>query len=459
MNSTPNPVHSFNNSSLNNSNITTNSPSNSTNSNHNTLKSKHKNLITLSTLNIRGFNDKTKLTSLLNNITNDRTIICCSETKNTQHSPLPTKMNNKTIISSLPNSSASNGASIILTKSITNHIFKTFSLNEFWCAIHLKFKPKVDIIIISCYLPHDPTPRKKAVKSLRDFIRQHTNKHIIIAGDFNSFPNSAPSINAPSPSFKKQIYKYLHNFTDIAKATNKELNFTHFTNTSASRLDQIWITNDLASKILSYKVSDQFAIQTDHKQVTAILDWFEYKPERISFSTKTYQFHKATKEQILSMQETIKLTITTTPNLSWEALNITVKNALDANIPKRDQTNPTRPNRILQKYTLALKSIKKAIHNIKNNKTHQKLSPLATETLHSISINPPSLKSLRKAQKILLKEKLIKTREIIINEIQANIEKNYLRFWAKPKASLKKALGDLKPSLDLSILADNDQLY
>jgi exonuclease III len=256
MNFTSNPIYSFNTFIPNNPNNITNFPLNPTNSTHNISNSNYKNLITISTLNVRGFNDKTKLTSLLNNITNDRSIICCSETKNTQHNPLPTKMNYKTIISSIPNSSASNGASIILTKSITNHIFKTFSLNEFWCAIHLKFKPKIDIIIISCYLPHDPILRKKAVKSLRDFIRQHTNKHMIIAGDFNSFPNSAPSINALSPPFKKQIYNYLHNFTDIAKATNKEHNFTHFTNTSASRIDQIWITNNLASKILSYKVSD-----------------------------------------------------------------------------------------------------------------------------------------------------------------------------------------------------------
>src|SRR6266487_2103815 len=119
MNSTPNSIHSFNNSPLTYSNNNTNSLLNPTNPTHNTLKSNHKNLITLSTLNIKGFNDKTKLTALIDNITNEKTILCCSETKNTLHSPLPTKMKNKTIISSISNSSASNGASIILTRTVT----------------------------------------------------------------------------------------------------------------------------------------------------------------------------------------------------------------------------------------------------------------------------------------------------------------------------------------------------
>ena len=105
------------------------------------------------------------------------------------------------------------------------------------------------------------------------------------------------------------------------------------------------------------------------------------------------------------------------------------------------------------------KSVKKEIYNIKNKKSTQKLTPFANLILQKISKNPQSLQNLRKTQRILIKEKIAKTRDSIINELQLGIEKNYLRFWEKPKNTLKKALGDLKPSLDLSILSDGEQLH
>jgi len=418
----------------------------------------YKNLITISTLNVRGLNQKEKLRALADNITSERAVFCCSETKCTESNPLPRKIKDKTIISSKPSTSASNGACIITTRPITNHIFNTFSTDEFWCAIHLKFKPKANIIIISCYLPHDPNLRKRATKSLREFIRAQSKFHIIIAGDFNSYPKSSPSINAPSPAFKRNIYRYLHNFVDTAKVTNKETQYTHITPTSASRIDQIWITKDLASKILSYKITDQTAIPADHKQLTTILDWFEYKPERISFTTKAFQFHKATKEQIQGMQEDIELTCATLNNPSWETLNTIIKKAMEANIPRREQTKSSRPTHKFDKISLAIKSIKKAVHNFKHNNPSQNLTPLAANTLKKISSSPYSLKSFRKAQRILTHERMVKLRDRILLELQEGVKQNYQRFWSKPKSALRRALGDLKPSLDLSILSDNDQL-
>ncbi|CAG8672434.1 15453_t:CDS:1, partial [Acaulospora colombiana] len=68
-----------------------------------------------------------------------------------------------------------------------------------------------------------------------------------------------------------------------------------------------WITSNLASKILSYKVQEQMAIISDHKQVTIILDWFKYKPNRICFNTNIYQFKDATPENIKGFKEDIEL--------------------------------------------------------------------------------------------------------------------------------------------------------
>src|SRR4051812_12863473 len=102
---------------------------------------------------------------------------------------------------------------------------------------------------------------------------------------------------------------------------NKEHLYTHIISSRASRIDQLWISRNLASKILSYKVFEQMAIPTDHKQVTTVLDWFEYKPSRVFFSIKVYQFHEATKEQVQALQDNIELSCLTTSNSSWETLN------------------------------------------------------------------------------------------------------------------------------------------
>ncbi|CAG8775344.1 3189_t:CDS:1, partial [Acaulospora morrowiae] len=71
------------------------------------------------------------------------------------------------------------------------------------------------------------------------------------------------------------------------------------------------------------------------------------------------------------------------------------------------------PNKFLQKYILAIKSLKRLIHNIQNNKNPSKLSPFATEVALKISKNFMSLKTLRKVQRIVLQEKYAKEKEYI----------------------------------------------
>jgi exonuclease III len=417
-------------------------------------------LLTISTLNVQGLNQKGKLIQLTNSINNERAIFCCSETKTTITNPLPKKTNTFTIISSIPNQSASSGACIIISKAVTNHIFNTYSTNPYWCAIHLKFKPKIDLIILSCYLPHDNDSRKIATTSIHNFLNEHKKKHIIITGDFNSFPKNTPSINAQTTSFKRNIYrhKFFFDSVDIAKTVGKENHYTHFTSTSASRIDQIWISKDLASKVLSFKTFEQTVISSDHLQLTTILDWFEYKPNRIQYSTKTFQFNKATKEQLQSMQEDIDLKCSIITKPSWDSLNTIIKKAMEANIPIRMQTNSRKPRKN-HKFHDAIKSIKKSLTNIKKNSNQPlNLHPLA-KTIHSkITDKQHSLKSLKKTMKLLIKEKQTMANEEILIELKNNIKKNYQRFWEKPKNALKNALGDLKPSLDLSILSDGDQL-
>jgi len=225
------------------------------------------NLINISTINVRGLNSPEKLHSLTLDLANSRSIICCSETKNNIFKPLSNHSNTHTIISSKPSNSAKNGASIIIGKDISDHIYQTYSYNEFWCSAHLKFRPKIDCIITAIYLPHDNDERKLAVQSLTSHLKkfQTSKYHHIIAGDFNTYPQNSPAINAPTTNSKRKIYKQLSTWIDVAKATNKDRDYTHITPTSASRIDQIWISKDLANKIIDVKTFQSDKIITDHK--------------------------------------------------------------------------------------------------------------------------------------------------------------------------------------------------
>jgi hypothetical protein len=96
--------------------------------------------------------------------------------------------------------STKNGASIILSKKFSNHIFKVISTNEYWCSIHLKFKPKVDLLVTAIYLPHDPKERSIALKSLKIYLETaDSNMHQVLARDFNTYPLNTHSVNAPQP--------------------------------------------------------------------------------------------------------------------------------------------------------------------------------------------------------------------------------------------------------------------
>ena len=241
-------------------------------------QSRVKNLINISTINVRGAGDRAKIYSLCQNLRNKRSILCSTESKQSKVYPLSKKTLNNIIISSEPSVNAKNGTFIIVGEDLGHHIFETKAVNEYWCAIHLKFRPRVNIIITCLYLPHDKKERKIALNSFKDHIKSYKNNaHHIVAGDFNSYPYNSPAINAPTTYLKRKIYTFLRNWIDCTEVTNSTDKYTHVTQTSSSRIDQIWITAGLASKILEYRVLECNSIIMDYKEVHIVLDWFEYK--------------------------------------------------------------------------------------------------------------------------------------------------------------------------------------
>ena len=131
-----------------------------------------------------------------------------------------------------------------------------------------KFKPKIDLLITSIYLPHDPRERETAILSLTKFLREHNNKQHVLCGDFNTYPVYAPAINASTTRQKRKIYNFLRTWIDVAKATNQQKNFSHITKTSMSRIDQIWTSSTLAQRIIDYKCHTQSIINSDHNALS-----------------------------------------------------------------------------------------------------------------------------------------------------------------------------------------------
>jgi exonuclease III len=137
------------------------------------------------------------------NFVNERTILCCSETKLRKDSKLPNNLFRRSII--YGNSSTSkNGTAIILGKDISPHLFQIIEVSEYCLSISLKFKRKTNIILTSVYLPHDQKERNIAIKQLQSMVKlaQQKNYHHMIMGDFNSYPKSSPSIQASTSNFK-----------------------------------------------------------------------------------------------------------------------------------------------------------------------------------------------------------------------------------------------------------------
>jgi hypothetical protein len=301
------------------------------------------------------------------------------------------------------------------------------------------------------YLPHDKKEKRIASKFLYQSIRDASIQklHHIILGDFNSYPKDSPSIGASTTSDKQSIYKYLNNYIDISHHFGKN-NYTHFTSTSASRIDQVWVSKNLASKVIWYKVSECDTIPTDHRIVSIKLDWFEFK------KTKTiYKFNikKTSQKNLTNFTKDVELWISASPPTTWEEFNNLIKTSMDKFI-KKTKVNISRKSR----YTIAektlriqTKKINKAMKHLKRNKTLYKLDDDLLSLYHNTNHNTNlSIQGLRKLKRLLIKEGLAQAHQELLEEYHHNLKTIVEDFYNKPKNYINRALGTIKPKLDLS---------
>src|SRR6185369_518876 len=109
----------------------------------------------------------------------------------------------------------------------------------------------------------------------------------------------------------------------------------------------------------------------------------------------------------------------------------------------------------ITKITHAIKNTKKAHSKIKNNKP-TKLFGLAATWNNKLNQGIISLPSLNKLLKVMIIEKIHKLSLHNSEQIYDTLIENVQRFWQKPNKFIKKALGNLNPSLDLSLLKNSN---
>jgi len=290
-----------------------------------------KNLLSLSILNTQDVDLVTKLTNLANSI-DESSILCCVETKLKNNDYYPSHINGRSLIHGKSKISARNGTSIILGSKLNTHLSQILSTSKYCSSIVLNFKGKNNILISSLYLPHERNERKKAVNELQVAIKFASKQklHHIIAGDFNTYTKESPSINANTSSFNRSVYNHLGSYIDIGYKFDKK-SYTHITSTSASRIDQIWISKNLATKVIWYQVQDNDVINSDHQLVSIKLDWFEFNNIKPVYR---FKLEKTSNENIKNFTESLDVWASSTSQSSWEGFNSITKRYMEKFIKK-----------------------------------------------------------------------------------------------------------------------------
>ena len=274
-------------------------------------KSKNNNLnsLKIGSLNTRGLNEPTKLKCLLQYTTdNNYSIFGLSETKIKTSSQ--THYKSKHFITNWSsNESSKAGVALIINNELYKHHFKTTSFNGYIISAFFKFKPKITLCITQTYIPHDKTNKQLTLNKLKELIQQNqSNNYIhIIIGDFNSTPNPKIDILSISKTQKqkkqtnKKLYNLLHNYSDFFRTLHPhKINFTYEGPTQKSRIDQIWISNNIIDNLTNTKIiPTNSEFQSDHKITNIHLESFFLHNRNTRNKKPTiikYEYHKVNNE-------------------------------------------------------------------------------------------------------------------------------------------------------------------
>ncbi|CAG8618585.1 3866_t:CDS:2, partial [Dentiscutata heterogama] len=236
--------------------------------------------------------------------------------------------------------------------------------------------------------------------------------------------------------------------------------------TGQSRIDQIWITNDIATQTTKTQIiNTQPEFHSDHKIITLSLSNFLITKIPQTTPTTRFNYNKTTSKTWETINETIKHKLEPLHldeldlQSSWKTFNLTLKETMNKHIPKT-KIHKNTPQIFSKNGTILHKKLQKIKYFTYNLTT---LSPLPTDPnllkeLQKLKLPysnkqelTSSLKQLFKiTYKTLKAENNLQKKETINNIINQRI----LNLQEKPKIMIQQTLNHKKPKASLIKIID-----
>ena len=206
----------------------------------------------------------------------------------------------------------SSGIIILVHKSYAKNIHQVHKIDGHVLILNFRFKGRKKLCVIQVYLPSNKQKSETFQKQIQAIVKKETlaNSNIIIMGDFNATNN--PLIDRlsnqaePSKTVRKRkswkpeilLFSFLEDlgFLDIQKSWEeivpmpKQSSFTWKNKIASSRIDYIWISQNLASNnISSFKNIDfRHITNSDHTllQVKLLKENLINSPKKASINKR-----------------------------------------------------------------------------------------------------------------------------------------------------------------------------
>src|SRR6266496_1798937 len=245
-------------------------------------------LLRFATLNVRGLNDTDKQDTLIDMIQDLKLdVLGISETnlKASASKHFSNRLNNHVFYSTAADDDKllGIGTGLIISKELNRHVQRFETYTNRACFIDLFFRGNNRMRLIQVYLhaSHIPQNRTEIIQlhNTIDHWIDEGNKgqfKVLVMGDFNLNTEKYYRDNLMTAKWKYQIMNTLHqnNFRDSIPFFQDEFeNIGTFINPRGpnTRIDYIWINEDLLLNSINSTVLDVIHIKTDHRMVTLSL--------------------------------------------------------------------------------------------------------------------------------------------------------------------------------------------
>ena len=320
------------------------------------------------------------------------------------------------------------GVALLVHKSLAKNIHKIERFEGKMIILHFKFKGRKRLCIIQIYLPSEKRNSEKIQNHIQKVIKEErlVNSNIVVMGDFNAVNNPMVDRSTKKSDWKPEapIFPYLEDsgFLDIHKhweeaIHNKKYPSHTWKNTkSSSRIDYIWLSQDLALNIYSFKNEEFDTItNSDHTLLqVAILS------DEIIGGSKIANTYKKKPRTILDLKKmTDEKWKSYSEEIEKEIIRLGILKDIKKEREKKDesqelsQEDKERKEKRLQKIwdTLERTITRAGKNSIPTKKIKRKKRPIRHDRGHT-----PSFKNLREAIAILSEVKKARTNKELSSE-------------------------------------------